>query len=185
MKCVEEIVEPYVEMERRVRELMTSFFSETCGLCTACCCRADICEEVADSAFLRLLLRKQDRAVSDMDDRYGWLDVNGCTLEVGRPPICYAYFCDEILARLPDEESRYLFRILGRLLDYVGEQALGDQHLTEIGNTDDLNRINLRALEKRLHQALAALDVIEELIEAECRLGPADRRVLSLIDLPE
>ena len=112
MHSIDDILEPYAELERSVRSLMTELFSETCSMCTACCCRADICEEATQSAFLSRLLKKQGLTEKDMDDRIGWLDLSGCTLKYGKPPICYAYFCDQLLARLPDDDTRYATTVL-------------------------------------------------------------------------
>ena len=105
MTVMSDILKPYADLEHSIQQLMTQLCSETCGMCTACCCRADICEEATSSAFLSLLLERQGLTADDMDDRFGWLDLNGCSLDYGRPPICYAYFCNELLSDLPDDES--------------------------------------------------------------------------------
>ena len=137
MNSIEDLLEPYAELENSINQRMKELFSETCGMCTACCCRADICEEAMESAFLSRLLEKQGLSAIDMDDRYGWLDLNGCSLEYGRPPICYAYFCDQLLERLPDDESRLSARVLGQMMDHIGRNALGNLHLVEIKNPID------------------------------------------------
>lgn len=184
MNRLELFADNYSEFEERVGRLMNRLCSETCGMCTACCCRADICEEVGQSAFLSLLLRRQGLRPDDMDDRYGWLDLAGCSLNIGRPPICYAYFCDQLLDRFPDEETRQVTRILGQLLDYTGVQALNGWHLVEIKDTDDLANVDYEALSGRLEQAQAAFNVIEHYVET-CRLTPGDRDILERIPLQE
>lgn len=184
MNAVDAIIEPYIELECAVRELMASQFSQTCGMCTACCCRADICEEVPHSAFLSRLLELQGRSEGDMDDRYGWLDLQGCSLGYGRPPVCYRYFCDALLARLPDDETRYVTKILGRLVEYVGENAVGHCHLAEIANPEDLAKVEPHMILERLAQAQEAYRIIEQFIDSGT-LTPAECSVLEGIGLAD
>lgn len=181
---IETIMPPYIELESRISQLMKRLFSDICGLCTACCCRVDICEEATQSAFLSQLLTQQGLEEKDLDDRFGWLDQNGCSLEYGRPPICYAYFCDQLLARLPDEETRYATRVLGRLIDYVGENALNEWHLVEIMDAADLMKVDTDALSLRLEQAQQACRIVEQFIETG-RLVKEDYLILSAIPLEE
>lgn len=181
MPSLESFLNDYAALESRIRAVMLRLFSETCGMCTACCCRVDICEEAHQSAFLSLLLSKQGLSASDMDDRFGWLDLHGCSLKVGRPPICYAFFCDELLARLPDDQSRWVTKILGRLIDYVGEDAANGVHLVEISSPSDLERLDITILTDRLTHACTAFDVIEQYVETGM-LAPSDKELLSAFD---
>ena len=119
-----------------------------------------------------------------MDDRYGWLDLSGCSLEYGRPPICFAYYCGQLLARLPDDEARFSARILGQLMSHVGKNALGEWHLTEIKNPADLENVSIDDLFQRLEEAQAAFEVIEGYIESG-RLSASDREILSAIELSD
>ncbi len=180
MHLINDILEPYAELEISVRKLMAQLFSATCGLCTACCCRADICEEATSSAFLSMLLERQGLSIAQMDDRYGWLDVDGCSLEYGRPPVCYTYFCDELLDRLPDDEARHIAQTLGRLMNHIGEGALGDWHLVEIMKPDDLGKVSVDGLFQRMEEAQAAFEVIEEYLQSG-RLLASEREILSTI----
>ncbi len=182
MTLIDDILEPYAELELSIQELMTMLFSETCGMCTACCCRADICEEAIQSAFLSKLLENQGLSITQMDDRYGWLDTDGCSLKYGRPPICYIYFCGELLARLPTDEDRYTARILGSLIDHIGKDALEGGHLTEIINPEELNKVSTDDLFQRLKEAHAALEVIKDYLHSG-RLSLSDRKILSIIEL--
>ncbi len=184
MNSIESLLHPYIELESTVRELMADLCSDMCGMCTACCCRVDICEEALESAFLSRLLKRQELDAKDLDDRYGWLDQGGCSLEYGRPPICYAYFCDQLLARLPDDDARLATQVLGQLLHHVGRNALGDLHLVEIRNSDDLKKVDYDAIEERMNDAQAALGAIEEWIETG-RLGKTEREILAVIPIEE
>jgi hypothetical protein len=174
------LINTYAELEQSVRILMTELFSETCGLCTACCCRADICEEATQSAFLSLLLEKQGLSEDHLDEKYGWLDLHGCSLEFGKPPICYAYYCDELLNRLPSDEARFSVRILGNLMQHIGERALGEWHLVEIMSPADLEKLDFPVLFQRLEEAQAALDVIQVCLQTG-RLTASDHAILGFI----
>ena len=180
MNSIHNLLPLYAELEILIRRIMTSLCSDTCAMCTVCCCRADICEEAVESAFLSRLLTRQGLAANDMDDRYGWLDLNGCSLEYGRPPICYAYFCDQLLARLPDEETVLAATVLGKLLHHVGEHSLGELHLVDIKADTVLDKVNTEQLFKQLDEARAAFQVIDEFFKTG-RLSLSDREVLAVI----
>jgi hypothetical protein len=180
MKIQQTFINRYSELEHSIRNLMSTLFSGICGSCTACCCRADICEEAIQSAFLSLLLEKQGLDKDQMDDRYGWLDLDGCSLKYGKPPICYAYYCDQLLARLPDEETQFSAKVLGKLIQHIGENALNDWHLVEIMDRADLEKLNYPELFKRLEESQAAYFVIENFLQSG-RLTKADYNVLNVI----
>ncbi len=163
---------------------MSHLFSDICGLCTACCCRADICEEALQSAFLSQLLKRQGLSENQLDDRYGWLNTDGCSLEYGRPPICYAYYCDQLLERLANDEVRHAVTLLGHLLDHVGQDALGEWHLVEIQNASDLARVDFTTVYQRIEEAKAAFEVVVEYLQSE-RLTPSDRETLAAINIRE
>ncbi|MCC7299484.1 MAG: hypothetical protein IT583_00185, partial [Verrucomicrobia bacterium] len=88
----------YKELERDVQELVSAQCRDVCALCTACCCRADLCEEALESPFLHAAHGRDELE----SDRYGFLTETGCSLEIGRPPVCYEFFCDELMAAQPD-----------------------------------------------------------------------------------
>ncbi|MDF7822450.1 hypothetical protein P4B35_00375 [Pontiellaceae bacterium B12227] len=177
---MDHLIERYTDLERSIRKKMEELFSGICGMCTACCCRADICEEATQSAFLSLLLEKQDLSEEQMDERYGWLDLHGCSLKYGRPPVCYSYYCDELLARLPNDEARLSAKVLGNLIFHIGRDALGKWHLVEIMNPKDLEKINLSQIFQCLEEAERAYAVIEDYLQSG-RLSLGDRNILEAI----
>ncbi len=180
MNPIEDLLEPYAELEAGIRQLMVRMCGDICGMCTVCCCRADICEEAIESAFLHKLLKRQGLTADQMDDRIGWLDLQGCSLEYGRPPVCYAYFCDELLARFDNDDTRHAARTLGRLIHHVGQDALDGWHLVEIKRDDDLTKIDADLILNRLKDAQSAFEVIERYMQTG-HLDRSDRNVLSLI----
>jgi hypothetical protein len=150
------LLEEYAELERGVQELVNAQCREACELCTACCCRADLCEEALESPFLRLL-HSRDELESD---RYGFLTETGCALELGRPPVCYEFFCAELLAAQPDDLQRDLLRILGRLPTYAGQNAYGSASLAEIMDKEELEHLAFQRLEKQLQESFQALEIL-------------------------
>ncbi|MCF7849021.1 MAG: hypothetical protein K9M45_09240 [Kiritimatiellales bacterium] len=160
-----DFIKAYAKFEIRLREMMVAVCGNMCGMCTACCCRADICEEACDSAFLQLLLKRQGFTEFDFDDHYGWLETAGCRLEYGRPPVCYEYFCDELIEAMPDDHFRETMRRAGLLIDDIGRNALGDIHLTEIRNPTDLEQVSVERLFQRLEKANVELTEIFQSLE--------------------
>ncbi|MDK2858323.1 MAG: hypothetical protein PWQ89_1442 [Verrucomicrobiota bacterium] len=153
---VKDLLEEYAELERGVQELISAQCRDACELCTACCCRADICEEALLSPFLRALHGRKELE----SDRYGFLTETGCVLEIGRPPICYEFFCSESLVAQPDDLHRDLLRILGRLPTHAGENASGDVHLVEILHEEQLEKAAFQRVKKQLQEAVEALNGI-------------------------
>jgi hypothetical protein len=150
------LIKEYAELERGVQELVSAQCREGCELCTACCCRADLCEEALESPFLCAVhgLDKLD------SDRYGFLTETGCALKIGRPPVCYEFFCDELQAAQPDELHRDVLLVLGRLPAYAGENAHGETHLVEIMNAEELEHLAFQRLEKQMQECFQALEII-------------------------
>ncbi len=154
------IIWRYAALERDVQILIGSRCRSFCSNClSACCCRADICEEAFESVLLEKL-HGEKKSTSRFSDRYGWLTERGCTLALGRPPICYEFFCDELLDRLPNDLHRYVLRVLGRLVLHSGKKALGDKHLIEIRSDEDLERVDIDRFCERINEAKSALEHI-------------------------
>ncbi len=164
------LLERYAELERGVQELVSAQCREACELCTACCCRADLCEEALESPFLRMLHGRNELE----SDRYGFLTETGCALEIGRPPVCYEFFCVELLTDQPDDLRRDLLRILGRLPAYAGQNAYGAP-LAEIMHEEELEQIRFQALEKQLQESFQALEILRTFYNTGALPNDADR----------
>jgi hypothetical protein len=185
MNSIDELFDPYIKLEKAILARISEWINQHCGLCTACCCRADICEEALQSAFLSKLLIKQGLDETELDDSYGWLTPQGCVLAYGRPPICHAYFCDSLLERLENNPTRHAMTVLGLLLYHVGEKALGDLHLTEIEEADALQKIDLQRVARQLAEAQQAFSAIDEFFQTNGRPSPAARNAMERIPLYE
>lgn len=164
---LQHLLEEYAELERGVQELVSAQCREVCELCTSCCCRADLCEEALESPFLCAVHGRNELE----SDRYGFLTETGCALETGRPPVCYEFFCGELLAAMPNDLHRNALRILGRLPSYAGENACGEMHLTEIINEDELEHLAFHRLESRCRKAFEALACIRSILNGTADPG--------------
>ncbi len=154
------IIWRYAALEREVQLLIESRCRSICANClSACCCRADICEEAFDSAFLEKL-HGEKKSTSRFSDRYGWLTERGCSLGLGRPPVCYEFFCDDVLSNLTSDTHRYVLTVLGKLVSHSGENALGTKHLIEIRDEEELEQVDFDQFLKQLNEAKSALEHI-------------------------
>ncbi|MDD4737394.1 MAG: hypothetical protein PHP44_14955, partial [Kiritimatiellae bacterium] len=159
------ILDDYIAFEHRVREQMLVHASPSCGICPAVCCRYDICEESIDSAFLSLI-RQHTAPTECFCERYGWLTPTGCALEVGRPPVCYEFLCDDMLHALPNDDARFALRTLGMLITYIGRKAIGTRHLVELLHHEDLLRLHYPRFRVRLQTAQTALEIITDYFDS-------------------
>lgn len=175
------LLENYAELERGVQKLVSEQCFSMCSFCTtACCCRADLCEEALESPFLRLLHRRNELE----SDRYGFLIETGCALKTGRPPICYEFFCDDLLGTLPNNLYRKMIRILGMLPTHAGQNAFGETHLVEIMRLEDLDGVAFQCLETQLQESFQALEILRAFFNEKTLPNDADR-VLERIKLDE
>ena len=178
------IIWRYAALERGIRTLIESRFRPTCSNCLSnCCCRADTCKQSFDSALLRRLHGEKESS-HQFSDRYGWLTERGCGLALGRPPACYEFFCDKILSSLPNDTHRYVLKTLGQLLSHSGENTLGDKHLIDIQNDEELEAVDIERICERINEARSALEHIQYFYE-NGELEHDGLEQLSKIRLPE
>ncbi|MFA5687944.1 MAG: hypothetical protein WC959_02150 [Kiritimatiellales bacterium] len=140
---LQHFAESYAALEQRVQNFIHSICAGSCTLCSTCCCRADLCEEALDSPFLKMLHRRDELE----SDAYGFLTETGCALTAGRPPVCYEFFCAELLAGI-DAETGNLLRIAGELLLAAGNIS-GDLQIADL-SAAELARLDLTVLENQL-----------------------------------
>lgn len=166
MGSLSKILEEYAAFEAEVRSYTTNIFQKHCSVCDGACCRPEICEESLSRPFLKQLRR---RFVSDalFSDGRGWLEPNGCALTVGRPPVCYQFFCDAILKSRPTPDFRYAVTILSGLVNHVGKNALGRKHIVELQDYSELKRINFTRFEKHLNEAVKAFHLVRSYFKGD------------------
>jgi hypothetical protein len=162
---ISDAIDTYVALEEDIQAAISGLFGNVCALCTSTCCTPDICEESCDSAFLRAV-RQRHEPDAMFCERFGWLTERGCALQHGRPPVCYGFFCNEIVEAL-SEQQRSVIRILGRLLSWVGERAIGPQHIVEPTNVGALGNVKLSLLLERIDVAREALSGVKAALNGE------------------
>ena len=86
--------------------------------------------------------------------------MRGCRLPIGRPPICYQFFCQKALDGLPDDHHREHLKTAAALVNDVGKQALGGRHLVTLTAAEIFGRLNIDKLNQRIRSALGRLNDI-------------------------
>jgi hypothetical protein len=173
----------YAALEKEVQTLIRAKCGIYCELCTSRCCRADRCIEAMNSPFLRWVHQHEENNLT-FTDQNGWLNEKGCALSIGRPPACYEFFCDDVLDTLPDEGHRYAVRLLGKLVDYIGHNAVEKTHLVEIESKEDLKKISLEKFKEQLNAARSALDHVKFFFENGFFDGDAAMQFEPIFPLP-
>jgi hypothetical protein len=157
-----DLLDRYVCLERKIQSLISPLVLRYCAVCAGTCCRREICEESIESEFLALLVTRQKIRY---DDRNGWLGPDGCRLEYGRPPVCYDFFCEDIMANKLFQASQ-----IGKMTrDFasIGNKVYGNTHLICLTDLDVLtpkkiDRLcdNITALIQRVTQTAIRIDTL-------------------------
>jgi hypothetical protein len=159
----EELARTYLQLERDLQHLFAATIGASCAQCALSCCRADLCDETCGSLFLDEVRRvAQVPPQPTYSDRDGWLGTRGCRLEVGRPPVCYAFVCEELYEALPTAVEAALREVCGELDSLCSEvdhgvdlHALGPDAWAHMDG-DGLNS-RMQALNARCEVLLAQL----------------------------
>ncbi len=159
MSDLNRIVSRYALFEAMVQAYINNYFRPYCSTCADVCCKPDFCRETLDSVFLTLLRQTSTPAVSYRKKK-GWLTETGCILKVGRPPVCYEYLCDNILAAQPAGIHRYVDNVLSKLISHTGKRAYRGKHLVEILELSELKLIELSSFNNRLRESEAAFQAV-------------------------
>lgn len=166
-----------ITLEKSVQALMEKATGPLCAGCKKVCCQPEICRESLDSAFLCRVRQHAD--MPDFSPDTGWLCEFGCTLEAGRPPVCYEYFCDHIMTQIPDRDQRWRMLVLGHLVSHAGKRALNDKHIVELTNRE-LAAVAWPRMNRRMQEALEALAALE-FHDRFQRNGPAGIQAMTRI----
>ena len=182
MNTLSKIIEKYAAFEAEVSAYTKKIFQKSCSACDGACCRPEICEESLTSPFLKQL-RQRFASDAAFSDGRGWLKPNGCALPVGRPPVCYQFFCDAVFEDRRSAEFRYAFTILSSLVNHVGKKALGGKHIVELRDSSELKRVNLTRFEKQLNEAALAFHLVRSYLDgniAELTPSPILKKISAL-----
>ncbi len=149
-----ELIARYVRLEKEIQKLIRAVSSEFCRSCLSKCCREEMCRESLESVFLSRLVKRQKKRY---DPEKGWAGPAGCRLDYGRPPVCYDFFCQDILR---SEEFKSA-DIQGIIEDFVavGRRTHGGAHLICI---DRLENISAAMVEKMMFKINRLLERIAE-----------------------
>ncbi len=134
-KEISNLIKSYICLEKQINAYVSRITKHYCCNCYNTCCREDICRETIDSAFLQLLVKKQNRKY---DVKNGWMSPNGCRLIYGRPLICYEFFCEKIISDDGFKNS-YVDKLIKTFVS-VGQKAHRGQHLIAIQKIDNLSK---------------------------------------------
>ena len=153
-----QLADHYASLEARVQRLMKQACRPVCSACLKVCCRPEMCRESVESPFLALLRERGETKPTWSEER-GWLGSKGCTLSVGRPPVCYEFLCQAILEDQPNQAARLKLKDLAMVLSRAGKRAIGGDHLVEIMSPERLAQVKPPRL--AAHFALAEAELIE------------------------
>ena len=178
---LKKFIERYIELESAVQALVREQCIGLCKQCTQNCCATMICEEAIESPFLKQVHQQTDR----FSNQFGFHSETGCTLPIGRPPVCYEYFCADLIYLQPDAVHEKVLRTLGALPNHSLRNALGEAPLTEIMNEADFGKINFQRLEKQLDESFQALEIIQTFYTEGTLPDGADRVLEQIQFMPE
>lgn len=183
MKTLVEILPLYAAFEQKTQDSINKLFGAFCADCLEPCCRVDICEEGRDSLFLQALRKSEEQAL-DMSEELGYLDLKGCCLTCGRPPVCSEFLCDSILGQMPNEFQSYIAQVLCSLINWIGDSAYESVHLCEITQPSHLAQVDWDRIEARIKEADLMYDSLSYFTE-HGRLGRRQAQLLhKVIPLP-
>jgi hypothetical protein len=172
-------ISDYTQLEAGVKELVLKKCAKLCSECTAICCDKVMCEEAIKSPFLRLIHQQADQ----FDAENGFLTPKGCSLQKGRPSVCYEYFCDNHFYYQPSDLHAEILQILGSLLFHATRNAKGTIPLDEIPE-QELDAIDFETLTKQLAESTRALKIIRQFFDTG-NLSDTDHGFLKTIHIPE
>ncbi|MBT0665900.1 hypothetical protein KI809_16440 [Geobacter pelophilus] len=155
----------YSELEARINGAVAAACQPVCRLCRECCCAVRFCRESVDSYWLGIIAAVSGQDVGAFDEGRGWLSSQGCRLKVGRPPVCYEFFCEAIVTAEVNPAVVYALKVLGRLPGFVGARALGGRHLVTLSRFE-LSRVPIAKIRQRVAIAEAIFTDCQEIIRA-------------------
>jgi hypothetical protein len=141
------LLDQYRITEQSIQKLIAPITQCFCRECAGTCCQEEICRESIHSSFLNALVQKQAIAYNDCN---GWLADSGCRLRYGRPQVCYAYFCNEVIEAQPKWSQKVNDVI--KVFSASGDRASGGTHLIGIESLDELSLHNISKVMNKMDQ---------------------------------
>lgn len=156
--ALREVIARYVALERAVQQAHIPVCAPTCAKCVKICCAHKFCTEAIESPWLRLVWEQAGHSEAEFDAVQGWLTPTGCKLTAGRPPVCYAFLCSQILDPMPDRDARDFHLDQAALITRTGRRAYGERSLVELSRDDIASRLNLSKLDRAIAAAWRELE---------------------------
>ncbi len=150
----------YRQLEMQVSFRLSRFCHDFCSGCGDCC-KADICVEAIESAWLRIVRNQGGDGTSRFSRSTGWLSSKGCRLKAGRPPLCYEFFCERGTDHFRKEDILDPILAISKLPSMAGQNALGKRHLVTLEEEEILHKLNFNRLRKKI--ALARKNYLHHL----------------------
>ncbi len=124
---LEQAMDRYVELERRVDRALPPDVANACMACGGKCCRAGQANQTIRSWWLREISMREYGHwwPDDWEDRPGCVaqGATGCLLTVGRPVFCRLYVCEAYLAPCRDAWEVLLTALLSVLMQEATRPA--------------------------------------------------------------
>ena len=104
MATLEQLQERYSRIEAEITSLWPTAFRSACADCRDICCRPHMADEVLQSFWLSELANKahgKNWHLAGNNHKCAALSEAGCLLKAGKPPFCFAFYCDALLDTVP------------------------------------------------------------------------------------
>ncbi len=173
----------YHYLESKVKLLLSKACISFCSECIDRCCRQDICSESISSYWLRIIWSLCGHEISQYDDDKGWLSSYGCNLTAGRPPVCYEFFCNRMLEKIPKGTYLSCLKNISKLPSFVGKNALGNSHLVTLSSKEILSLLNFNRLRNRISKCLNLYKEYERQLYTVAFDSTINRRTQTSYDL--
>lgn len=139
----------YRQFEMQVSRFLSTFCRSFCKGCGDCC-KADICVEAVESAWLRMIREQEGGKIPRFSRSTGWLSSKGCRLKAGRPPLCHEFFCERISDHFREKNILDAILVISKLPSVVGQNALGKRHLVALEEDEILHKLDFNRLRKKI-----------------------------------
>ena len=139
----------YRQLEMQVSCCLSPFCHPFCNGCGECC-KADICVEAVESAWLRIVRKQGGDETSRFNRSTGWLTSKGCSLQAGRPPLCYEFCCERITDHFRKEANLDPILAISKLPSTAGQNALGKRHLVALEEDEILHKLDFNRIRRKI-----------------------------------
>ncbi len=154
----------YVCIEKEIQKLIYQTSFHFCKECSSRCCKEEICRESIESAFLSILVEKQK---NQYDTKNGWISPLGCSLDYGRPLVCYQFFCEEILESYLFKKAS-IHKIINEFAS-VGNKANGNTHLLCINNLTIISSTKIKKMINKFNLLMKKMANQANAVDAKSR----------------